>query len=897
MNYSSLLLLILALCVSNAFASQKLRIKQLFDDFNLNSLQNLNTDNAAHPLEVLPQLIRMAFHDAAHFDQFATDGIFRMGCFVELMSSHGSGCGAHAGMNLAIEMRDAIFHELLAEGWNPTHADLTQVLGGLAVDSLSEGTGFVETLFDRVRLGRPDVTNCADVCNLLPEFHAGGSTISQRFKNVWEDEVVEKMVQNMGLNENEAIALLGAHTVGRVRSFFGPSNHGPWTMNPFVFDNSYFQELVTVSDSVSDCGVTASQVNDPDCLAPFTRMFPNWFQDASGRVVNFLLQAQLLLGLPIQGQSSVAIPPLMLDVDLALQQERPSIVKSFADDFQLWRTVFNDAYIKMSELGVAEAGISMNDDKDMDLPQQGCGFVPASVCPPPTVFLTDCSWTMAPFTSCEAETSLPDGNVDFQINNCNGKNVWSFECIPQPEQPPVDDTMPLPLDITTPTAEPTNDPTQQPTNDPTQQPTNDPTQQPTNDPTRQPTNDPTQQPTKIPTASDILSDMPTATATTQQSSVCVDDPNGLLASLNWGCDNLFAQTQIHANGDCSVKIGTWNASPATQDMTTAELCPGSNYCNMCSNTLQPSSACLDDPSGLLASLNWGCDNLFAQTQIHANGDCSVKIGTWNASPATQDMTTAELCPGPDYCNICGTESSQSACSWVPISPADCPPDGALLSDCHVSMSEGELCEADSPLPNGETNIEVNNCGGFDVYRFECGTPQIPPTNHPTTTAHPTMNPTVATTLQSFGSCAWIPLSSAECPSDNGASLSDCTDDMSDGELCEADSILPSGETNYNINNCGAYDVFRYDCQASSTCNVDIQRVSVTPGNNPCAGQNCATQADLLQFCGANCAIVAGLGMWDVCALGNGQLSGMGHGGSVTNVQQSGYDCIVSKTCA
>merc|ERR1719492_135445 len=442
-------------------------------------------------------------------------------------------------------------------------------------------------------------------------------------------------------------------------------------MNPFVFDNSYFQELVTVSDSVSDCGVTASQVNDPDCLAPFTRMFPNWFQDASGRVVNFLLQAQLLLGLPIQGQSSVAIPPLMLDVDLALQQERPSIVKSFADDFQLWRTVFNDAYIKMSELGVAEAGISMNDDKDMDLPQQGCGFVPASVCPPPTVFLTDCSWTMAPFTSCEAETSLPDGNVDFQINNCNGKNVWSFECIPQPEQPPVDDTMPLPLDITTSTAEPTNDLTQQPTNDPTQQPT------------------------KIPTASDIPSDMPTATATTQQSSVCVDDSNGLLASLNWGCDNLFAQTQIHANGDCSVKIGTWNASPATQDMTTAELCPGPNYCNICSNTPEPSSTsdipaatattqqptnlptssqptnlpttsttqqssvCVDDPNGLLASLNWGCDNLFAQTQIHANGDCSVKIGTWNASPATQEMTTAELCPGPDYCNICGTESSQT----------------------------------------------------------------------------------------------------------------------------------------------------------------------------------------------------------------------------------------------
>lgn len=47
----------------------------------------------------------------------------------------------------------------------------------------------------------------------------------------------------MGFNDKEIVALSGAHTLGRAhkeRSGF----EGAWTEDPYLFDNSYFKELV-----------------------------------------------------------------------------------------------------------------------------------------------------------------------------------------------------------------------------------------------------------------------------------------------------------------------------------------------------------------------------------------------------------------------------------------------------------------------------------------------------------------------------------------------------------------------------------------------------------------------------------------------------------------------------
>ena len=50
------------------------------------------------------------------------------------------------------------------------------------------------------------------------------------------------------------------------------------------------------------------------------------------------------------------------------------------------------------------------------------------------------------------------------------------------------------------------------------------------------------------------------------------------------------------------------------------------------------------------------------------------------------------------------------------------------------------------------------------------------------------------------------MSQNECPSN--PNLPECTQSMGNGELCEADGQLPDGNQNYDVNNCGLYDVFK-----------------------------------------------------------------------------------------
>ena len=55
-------------------------------------------------------------------------------------------------------------------------------------------------------------------------------------------------------------------------------------------------------------------------------------------------------------------------------------------------------------------------------------------------------------------------------------------------------------------------------------------------------------------------------------------------------------------------------------------------------------------------------------------------------------------------------------------------------------------------------------------------------------------------------CFFVAVPFSECPSD--PNLSECTFNMATDALCEADQPLPDGTTNYNIDNCYGYDVFR-----------------------------------------------------------------------------------------
>merc|ERR1712045_951413 len=122
------------------------------------------------------------------------------------------------------------------------------------------------------------------------------------------------------------------------------------------------------------------------------------------------------------------------------------------------------------------------------------------------------------------------------------------------------------------------------------------------------------------------------------------------------------------------------------------------------------------------------------------------------------------------------------------------------------MNVGDLCEADRPLPNGNRNYNINNCGFFDVFRKVVRSPDVPSVN-----------------------LGWVGVTSSECPSDNGRSLPDCSRNMQVGALCAAVSRLPNDNRQYNINNCGSFNVFRYiNTNLGCQRNIDLGRsVSIT----------------------------------------------------------------------
>merc|ERR1712157_265082 len=68
-------------------------------------------------------------------------------------------------------------------------------------------------------------------------------------------------------------------------------------------------------------------------------------------------------------------------------------------------------------------------------------------------------------------------------------------------------------------------------------------------------------------------------------------------------------------------------------------------------------------------------------------------------------------------------------TYVPAPTCPSDPD---LPECTDQTACGGLCEADRPLPDGNTNYNINNCaGGYDVFQKICGGQVTVPTPSPT----------------------------------------------------------------------------------------------------------------------------------------------------------------------
>merc|ERR1719471_430445 len=100
-------------------------------------------------------------------------------------------------------------------------------------------------------------------------------------------------------------------------------------------------------------------------------------------------------------------------------------------------------------------------------------------------------------------------------------------------------------------------------------------------------------------------------------------------------------------------------------------------------------------------------------------ECSVSCGSGTRTKTRSCIGTG--CVGKSVKTKTCTRRACEACDWRALPAAECPSwfDASMMADCHDEMVEGELCEADSKLPNKNRNYNIDNCGPYDVFRYSC----------------------------------------------------------------------------------------------------------------------------------------------------------------------------------
>jgi len=268
-----------------------------------------------------------------------------MGCIQHFLSGPAA-CPQHENFERAEEFRQAVERHLESSGVSFSVADVVQLLGALAVDELAKGTGFEDTLYQRIRTGRVDPTKdeCIqdhNMCQNLPEHShrtisdgTRGPGVNILINDVWRTEIQGKMIDTNTLSKRDAVALLGAHTVGHHHTF------GAWVKGPMRFDNDYFIQLKKIIDfaPVVELGEGVGHEYS-------NRVFPTWFQESSANQITQAGERAAFKGSRFQGQI------MMLDSDMSLVLNAPELVVEYADDLGRWRQDFDNAFVKMGELG------------------------------------------------------------------------------------------------------------------------------------------------------------------------------------------------------------------------------------------------------------------------------------------------------------------------------------------------------------------------------------------------------------------------------------------------------------------------------------------------------------------------------------------------------------------
>jgi len=165
-----------------------------------------------------PVLVRLAWHACGTYDKTSkSGGSDGASMRFEPESKH----GANAGLDVARGLLDGI----KTKHPNVTYSDLWQFAAVVAIEEM----GGPKVPFRPGRVDYDDGKLCTPD-GRLPDAAQGAQHIRDIF-------------YRMGFNDQEIVALSGAHTLGRChtnRSGFD----GPWTKSPTMFSNSYFIELL-----------------------------------------------------------------------------------------------------------------------------------------------------------------------------------------------------------------------------------------------------------------------------------------------------------------------------------------------------------------------------------------------------------------------------------------------------------------------------------------------------------------------------------------------------------------------------------------------------------------------------------------------------------------------------
>lgn len=196
-----------------------------------------------------PILVRLAWHDSGTYDKAKTEFPARGGANGSIRFYPEITHNANAGLTAALELLKNVADKYEGVGY----ADLFQLASATGIE-LAGGPKIP------LRFGRKDAENpegCAPEGNLP----AGGAPYPAPAKGPGDH--LRNVFYRMGFNDQEIVALSGAHTLGRAnpnRSGFGKektkyTENGPgkpggssWTPEWLKFDNSYFAEVKSQHD-------------------------------------------------------------------------------------------------------------------------------------------------------------------------------------------------------------------------------------------------------------------------------------------------------------------------------------------------------------------------------------------------------------------------------------------------------------------------------------------------------------------------------------------------------------------------------------------------------------------------------------------------------------------------